>query len=142
MTALLRAIATGDPSLSYRAFFPLAAYVQTKWYSDAAEDWHDRLLAGFDADVVVLHGELGQHAAAARLVRYSVDDPAAVWVLPGVEDNKSPYWRVYDTTLTYRIGPGMRTIAVTTMISCAGASLQNVTIFSVEQTSSASMRTA
>jgi hypothetical protein len=35
-----------------------------------------------------------------------------------------------------------RPASVTTMISCAGDSLQNVTIFSVEQTSSASIRTA
>src|SRR5262249_20586261 len=53
------------------------------------------------------------------------------------------------------VGPGMNLLlgislrsrcnkpaSVTTMISRAGDSLQNVTIFSVEQTSSASMRTA
>jgi hypothetical protein len=104
MRALLRAIATGNPKLGYTSFFPVGAYVQTKEYGDAAVDWHVRLLAEFDKDVATYHAGLGPRAAAARLTGYSVDDSQAVWVLPGLEFNKGPYWRVYYSTLTYAIG--------------------------------------
>jgi hypothetical protein len=120
MAALVRAIAIGDPRLAYRSFFPVSAYVQTKAYSDAAVDWRVRLIAGFDADVATYHRELGPRAPAARLVSYAVDESAAVWVLPGEEYNKGPYWRVYDTTITYAIGRQTGSIGVTTMISWRG----------------------
>ena len=121
MTALLRAVATGQPRLAYGAFFPIGAYVQTKTGSNNAEDWHVRLLGHFDEDVATLHAELGAHHEAPRLIGYSVDDPAAVWVVPGVEENKGPYWRVYDTTVTYAIGRQQGSFTVTTMISWRGS---------------------
>ena len=121
MTALLRAVATGQPRLAYGAFFPIGAYVQTKTGYNNAEDWHVRLLGHFDADVATLHAELGAHPEAARLIGYSVDNPAAVWVVPGVEENKGPYWRVYDTTVTYAIGRQQGSFTVTTMISWRGS---------------------
>ena len=120
MTALLRAVATGDPSRGYTAFFPLAAYLQTKTGYNNGADWHDRLLGHFDEDVATYHRDLGPGAAHARLVGYTVNDAQAVWVLPGLEENKGPYWRVYYTTLTYAIGERRGSITINTMISWRG----------------------
>jgi len=120
MTELMRAIATGNPTLGYPAFFPLAAYLQTKAGYGNDLDWHVRLLGHFDQDVATYHRELGPHAAAARLVGYTVDDTEAVWVLPGIEENKGPYWRVYYTSLTYSIGAQQGSITINTMISWRG----------------------
>lgn len=120
MRALLSAIATGNPAHGYGAFFPLAAYLQTKAGGGNTEDWHYRLIGHFDQDVATYHRELGPHAADAKLVGYSVDDAAAVWVVPGVEENKGPYWRIYDTTLTYAIGHQTGSLRVSTMISWRG----------------------
>jgi len=120
MTELLHAIATDDPALGDRAFFPLAAYLQTKSGFGNEVDWRVRLLGHFAQDVATYHRTLGPHAGTARLVSYAVDDAQAVWVLPGMEENKGPYWRVYFTTLNYAIGARRGSITVNTMISWRG----------------------
>ena len=120
MTALLRAIATDDPAAGYGSFFPLPAYLQTKAGYGNASDWHYRLIGHFSEDVATYHRELGAGAPQARLVGYSVNDSQAVWVLPGVEGNKGPYWRVYYTTLNYAIGQRRGSISINTMISWRG----------------------
>jgi hypothetical protein len=120
MRALVAAVATGNPRLGYAAFFPLAAYLQTKDGWNNTLDWHDRLLGHFDEDVAALHASLGPNASKAKLAGYAVDDAAAVWVLPGEEENKGPYWRVYDTTVAYKIGDRRGYFTVTTMISWRG----------------------
>jgi hypothetical protein len=120
MRALLDAVATGAAGRGLPAFFPVSAYVQTKAYADAANDWRTRLVADFAADVRALHAELDPSGAPMRLRGYAVDDAAATWVLPGEEYNKGPYWRVYDTTVAFGIGRRQGTFVVNTMISWRG----------------------
>jgi hypothetical protein len=120
MRMLVRAIANDDPRLAYGAFFPLAAYLQTKAGYGNDEDWHYRLIGHFGQDIAALHAAFGPHAKRARLVSYSIDSATATWVLPGEEGNKGPYWRAYYTTVTYGIGRGTGTFPITTMISWRG----------------------
>jgi hypothetical protein len=120
MRALLAAVASGDASHGIPAFFPVQAYAQTKIYSDAAHDWATRLVPEFGADVHALHVQLDPAGAPMRLLGYAVDDAAAVWVLPGEEFNKGPYWRVYYTTVAYGIGAHRGEFTVNTLISWRG----------------------
>jgi hypothetical protein len=120
MRALVSAIGAGDAGLGISSFFPLHAYLQTKIYADAAHDWRTRLIPEFAADLHALHRALDPTSAPMRLLGYSVDDGAAVWVLPGEEFNKGPYWRVYDTTVSYAIGALRGSFSVNTMISWRG----------------------
>jgi len=120
MRDLVAAVATGVPSKGYPAFFPVAAYVQTKAGWNNAVDWHYRLIGHFDEDVLALHRALDPSGAPATMLGYSIDDGAASWVLPGEEMNKGPYWRVYNSTVAYGIGATRGYLNVTTMISWRG----------------------
>ncbi len=97
--ALLDAVSSDDVHVGIAAFFPVQAYVQTKIYWDAAHDWRTRLIPEYANDIHALHRQLDPSGAPMRLLGYQVDDAAAVWVLPGEEFNKGPYWRVYDTVV-------------------------------------------
>ena len=120
MRALLAAVASGEAGRGIPGFFPVQAYVQTKVYFDAAHDWVTRLIPEFAADVHALHDQLDPTGAPMRLLGYAVDDATAVWVLPGEEFNKGPYWRVYYTTVAYGIGAHRGHFTVNTLISWRG----------------------
>jgi len=120
MRALLAAVASGDPAPGIAAFFPEGAYVQTKAGYGNQQDWHYRLIAHYSSDIAALHASLDPSGAPMKLLGYAIDDGAAVWVAPGVEGNKGPYWRVYNSTVAYGIGASRGYLNVTTMISWRG----------------------
>jgi hypothetical protein len=120
MHDLWRAIVTGNPADGMPAFFPLTAYLQTKALSYARADWHDRLVALYDLDIAAYHRLLGPLPGAATLVGYAVPESSATWIVPGVEYNKGPYWRVYNTRLDYRIDGAVHSVGVFSMISWRG----------------------
>ncbi len=120
MRDLLAAVATGDVGPGIPAFFPVGAYVQTKIYWDAAHDWRTRLIPEYAADIRHLHDQLDPAGRPMRLLGYAVDDAAAIWVLPGEEFNKGPYWRVYYTTVAYGIGSAKGSFTINTLISWRG----------------------
>ena len=117
--ALWGAVVADDPSIAMPAFFPLAAYQQVKAIKDPAADWHTRLVAAYEADIHALHAELGGEAATAGFEGLSVPD-AAVWVTPGKEYNKLPYWRVYGSSLDYSSGGVRHSLPVGSLISWRG----------------------
>ena len=101
MAALLSAIEHGNPELSHPGFFPLNAYLQTKSGGGNDADWHLRLLANFDRDVLILHSRLDPTSAPLIFVGATVE-VAPAWISPGLEQNKGPYWRTLDAKITYR----------------------------------------
>jgi hypothetical protein len=70
--------------------------------------------------VHTLHAQLGANASGAELVGVTVPDDQAVFVQPGEEFNKLPYWRVYGTTVHYRAGGQTGSFPVTSLISWRG----------------------
>ncbi len=101
MATVLSAISSGNPNLAHPSFFPLAAYLQTKSGGGNDQDWHFRLLANFDRDVRLLHQRLDP--TGGHLVFLGAETPGpSVWITPGVEENKGPYWRTLNATITYR----------------------------------------
>ena len=117
---LLEAIATDDVTYGIPAFFPVQAYVQTKSYSDAAHDWKTRLIPEYAVDIGALHRTIDPSGSPLRLLGYAVDDPSSIWVLPGEEFNKGPYWRVYYATVSYGAGGQRGSFTINTMISWRG----------------------
>jgi hypothetical protein len=118
--ALWKAIATDDTSLAMPFFFPLGAYLQVKDLSNPTQDYQQRLVANYVADIHTLHSQLGANAATASFSGIDVPDAQAQWILPGVEFNKGSYWRVYGTTLRYTSGGVARTFTVSSLISWRG----------------------
>jgi hypothetical protein len=68
----------------------------------------------------MLHADIDPHSLPIRLLGCAIDDAAAVWVLPGEEFNRGPYWRVYDTVVAYGIGRHRGSFSINTMISWRG----------------------
>jgi hypothetical protein len=118
--ALWNAIVADDPSLALPFFFPRAAYVQLKALPDAAADYRNRLVAFFDLDIHAAHALLGPGAATASLVAVEVPPTGAVWVLPGEEQNKVSYYRVYGTRLVYTDNARTRSFGIFSMLSWRG----------------------
>jgi hypothetical protein len=118
--ALWEAIRQDKPELGYPFFFPKSAYLQVKALNDPGADYQQRLIAHFDQDVHDAHSKLGATAATARLTGFDVPDAQAVWVQPGAESNKLPYWRVYGSTLRYDNNGTTGTVPMTSLISWRG----------------------
>jgi hypothetical protein len=119
MELLWRAITTDEVSVGLPAFFPLTAYLQVKALPDPGYDWQHRLVADYYADIQRVHATLGAGAATARLTGVSVPNDAT-WVLPGEEVNRLPYWRVYDTRLSYTDAGAAGSVIVISLISWRG----------------------
>jgi hypothetical protein len=117
--ALWDAVVADDPSIAVPTFFPSAAYQQVKSINDPTSDWHDRLIAEFETDIHALHRTLGADAAKASFTGLTVPDQA-VWVTPGQEYNKLPYWRVYGSRLDYSVGGVAHSLPVSSLISWRG----------------------
>ena len=117
--ALWSAVVADDPSLALPSFFPLAAYEQVKAIKDPAGDWQRRLVGSFDSDIHELHRRLGADAGTAAFEGLSVPD-AMVWVKPGAEYNRLPYWRVYGSELRYTVGGAAHAFPVASLISWRG----------------------
>jgi hypothetical protein len=117
---LWAAIVADDPSKASAFFFPRAAYLQLKDVPNAEADFQHRLVAFFLLDVHAAHALLGAGAAGAQLVGVDVPTAAAVWVLPGGEQNRIPYYRVYGTRVTYTEGGSIRSFGIFSMLSWRG----------------------
>jgi hypothetical protein len=120
VAALWQAIRQDRPELGLPFFFPQRAYLQAKAINDPATDYQQRLIANFEADVHTLHAQLGANAANAEFVGVDVPDGQAVLVRPGEEYNKLSYWRVYGTTMEYRVDGRTGSFPVTSLISWRG----------------------
>ena len=119
LLALWQAIVDDVPAEALPFFFPRSAYLQVKAIRDPSADWQTRLVADFDQDIAALHLALGTSAAGATLL--GVDVPtAAVWVHPGAEYNRLPYWRVYGSEVRYQAGGVTRRFPIASMISWRG----------------------
>ena len=118
--ALWSAIVADDPSLALPFFFPRAAYLQLKALPNATADYRERLVAFYDLDIHAAHVLLGPAAATASLVRVDVPTAQAVWVLPGEEENKLSYYRVYGTRLVYTDNGATRSFGLFSLLSWRG----------------------
>jgi hypothetical protein len=120
MQDLWQAIVNGDPAPALPSFFPVSAYLQVKAISNPQADWQNRLVGYYDLDIQAAHALLGPDAARAEFVGVTLPTAKAVWVLPGQEYNKGPYYRVYGTRLTYRVGGQTRSFGIFSLISWRG----------------------
>jgi hypothetical protein len=117
---LWQAIVTGDSNLALPSFFPESAYLQTKSGGNNASDWRYRLLAMYQLDIAAAHALLGPDAAGAEFMSVTVPTAQAVWVTPGQEENKGPYYRVYGTRLTYWLDGKTRSFGIYSLLSWRG----------------------
>jgi hypothetical protein len=117
---LWQAVQQDRPELGMPFFFPKSAYLQVKAIADPATDYEQRLVADYVQDLHSLHAQLGAGAAGAQLTGIDVPDGDAVWVQPGEESNRLPYWRVYGTTLRYTEDGQEGSFPVTSLISWRG----------------------
>jgi hypothetical protein len=117
---LWRAIVDDDPAEAQPFFFPKAAYLQVKAIKNAGSDYQNRLIGYYDLDIHAAHKLLGADAKNAQFVSVTVPAKAAVWITPGVEQNKLSYYRVYGTRLTYTVGGRTKSIGLFSLISWRG----------------------
>jgi len=59
-------------------------------------------------------------AAGAEFVNVTVPTSRAVWIIPGQEQNKGPYYRVYGTRLTYWVDGKTKSFGIYSMLSWRG----------------------
>lgn len=118
--ALFEAIVADDPKAAEVFFFPLDAYKQVKDSSNPESDWRGRLIANFARDIHELHRSR-PNLQKARFAGLEVPESAAKWIKPGEEYNKLPYFRVFNSQLTYDTDDGVRkTIPLKSLISWRG----------------------
>jgi hypothetical protein len=117
---LWHAIVSGDPAPAMPFFFPASAYLQVKAIANPQGDWQNRLVGYYGLDIQAAHQALGADAVGAEFVSLSIPTTRAVWVLPGQEYNKGPYYRVYGTRVTYRVGGRTHSFGVFSLISWRG----------------------
>jgi hypothetical protein len=120
MTDLWAGIVSGRPDLALPAFFPVVAYQQVKAIADPAADWHNRLVAEFNADVIAAHHLIGDRAREAVLVQVVVPDQNADWISPGVCANGVGYWHVANARMVYRVNGRIMSFGISTLISWRG----------------------
>lgn len=118
--SLWRAIVDDDPAEAQSFFFPKTAYHQVKALKNSDSDYTNRLIAYYDLDIHAAHRLLGADAQNAQFVGVTVPPKAAVWITPGVEQNKLSYYRVYGTRLTYTVGGRTKSIGLFSLISWRG----------------------
>jgi hypothetical protein len=118
MDDLWLAITAGRPQAASQAFFPEAAYAQTKAIQDPAADWRNRLWLDFELDVRAAHDVAG---GRARLVRVDMaPDWEAAWVPPGYCYNAVGYWHINGARLVYDQDGQERSIGIASLISWRG----------------------
>lgn len=119
MRDLVAAVAANRPGISEPAFFPVDAYIQVKAIAAPVTDWNLRLLANYNSDIGLVHGQFGQDATSATFLSVSVPSDAT-WVPLGAEMNKLSYWRVYGTVVYCTVGAATEHFVITSMISWRG----------------------
>ncbi|HEY1622488.1 MAG TPA: hypothetical protein VGG16_01690 [Streptosporangiaceae bacterium] len=118
MADLWLAITKDRPEYASQAFFPEAAYAQTKAIAYATSDWQNRLWLDFELDVHAAHDVVG---ANARLIRVDMaPDWEAAWVSPGYCYNSVGYWHINGARLVYDRYGQQRSIGVASLISWRG----------------------
>jgi hypothetical protein len=120
VNALWQGIVDDNPQEALPFFFPKSAYLQVKALRDPGADYQNRLIGFYDLDVHAAHRLLGADAKDAKLVGVSVPAKAAQWILPGVEENKLSYYRVYGSRLTYTVGGRTKSFGLFSLISWRG----------------------
>lgn len=120
INALWQGIVDDDPKEAMPFFFPKSAYLQVKALSDAGSDYENRLIGFYKLDIHAAHQLLGSGAKDAKLVGVSVPTKAAEWILPGVEENKLSYYRVYGSRLTYTVNGQTKSFGLFSLISWRG----------------------
>jgi hypothetical protein len=118
--ALWQGIVDDNPQEALPFFFPKSAYLQVKALRDAGADYQNRLIGFYGLDVHAAHRLLGADAKDAKLVGVSVPAKAAQWILPGAEENKLSYYRVYGSRLTYTVGGQTKSFGLFSLISWRG----------------------
>lgn len=121
LQAFLNSIASGRLKPGLTAFFPLTAYLQTKSGGGNDYDWHYRLVTHYANDLATLHRSLDP--SGRHLTFVSASTPlGAVWITPGIEENKGSYYRTLNATVSYRFGTtgAIHTTRVLCMISWRG----------------------
>jgi hypothetical protein len=120
INALWQGIVDDNPQEALPFFFPKSAYLQVKALHNAGADYQNRLIGFYDLDVHAAHQLLGADAKDAKLVGVSVPTRAAQWILPGVEENKLSYYRVYGSRLTYTVNGRTKSFGLFSLISWRG----------------------
>lgn len=118
--ALWQGIVDDNPQEALPFFFPKSAYLQVKALRDAGADYQNRLIGFYGLDIHAAHRLLGADAKDAKLVGVSVPAKAAQWILPGAEENKLSYYRVYGSRLTYTVGGRTKSFGLFSLISWRG----------------------
>jgi hypothetical protein len=115
---LFQAIATDDPKLAARVFFPVVAYRLVKDIAKPERDWQLRLMRAFDRNIHEYHQKIGD---GATFVGLEVPEARARFMKPGSEGNRLGYWRVLHSQLSVRTAKGhLRKLEVTSFISWRG----------------------
>jgi len=109
-----------DPQEAMAFFFPETAYQQVKAIANPASDYKNRLIGFYTLDVHAAHRLLGSGAKDAKLVGVTVPANQAQWILPGGEQNKLSYYRVYGARLTYTQGGATKSFGLFSLISWRG----------------------
>jgi hypothetical protein len=120
VNALWQGIVDDKPEEALPFFFPKSAYLQVKAIANPASDYQNRLIGFYNLDVHAAHRLLGSGAEDAKLVGVTVPADQAQWILPGGEQNKLSYYRVYGARLTYTEGGKTKSFGLFSLISWRG----------------------
>jgi len=121
VTAVARAILTGDVEPALEAFFPLVAYQQVKDVAKPERDYKFRLVANFKRDLLDYHRALGAAASESKFEGIDVSEKDAKWMAPGTEGNRLGYFRVLRSRLRFTLPTGRsREFELTSLISWRG----------------------
>ena len=120
VNALWQGIVDDNPQEAMPFFFPESAYKQVKALANPAADYQNRLIGFYTLDIHAAHRLLGAGAKDAKLVGVTVPAQQAQWILPGEEQNKLSYYRVYGTRLTYTEGGKTKSFGLFSLISWRG----------------------
>ncbi|GAA1961938.1 hypothetical protein GCM10009838_18340 [Catenulispora subtropica] len=120
VNALWQGIVDDNPQEALPFFFPESAYQQVKAIANPSSDYQNRLIGFYNLDIHAAHRLLGSGAKDAKLVGVTVPAGQAQWILPGGEQNKLSYYRVYGARLTYTQGGKTKSFGLFSLISWRG----------------------
>lgn len=98
---LFKAIVDNNPELMLPFFMPLPVYEKLKDSKNPPRDWKFRVYAQLKRDIERYHRALGRDREQARFVALDVVPDDALWMKPGREYNKLPYYRLFGSSLRY-----------------------------------------
>jgi hypothetical protein len=119
MLALWRGIVDDSDAAALPAFFPASAYVQVKQLPNAAEDYRDRLLPNFRADLHAAHRLVFEGPGRPVLAGVRVPHEWA-WITPGYCANRIGYWHAPGSRLVYRRRGHTFSLGIFSLISWRG----------------------